>query len=86
MLCRGCHPPSLDRGGVGEAWLKFWSKKAPVCDRGFGMVCRTVGGGYSAVFFLVSNPFRFSNSSILTPWRFMMIACWMIDSVLFQAQ
>ena len=49
------------------------------------MVCRTVGGGYSAVFFLVSNPFRFSNSSILTPWRFMMIACWMIDSVLFQA-
>lgn len=36
--------------------------------------------------FFANNPLRLSKSSIFTPWRFMMIACWMIDSVLFQAQ
>ena len=36
--------------------------------------------------FLRNSPTRLSHNSILAPCRFMMTPCWMIDSVLFQAQ
>ena len=36
--------------------------------------------------FFRNSPTRLSHSSILAPCRFMMTPCWMIDSVLFQAQ
>ena len=43
--------------------------------------------GYSAGDgFFLNIAMRLSHSSILAPWRFMMTPCWMIDSVLFQAQ
>jgi len=37
-------------------------------------------------FFLPNMPLRLSNSSILAPFFFMMIDCWITDRVLFQAQ
>ena len=45
-------------------------------------------GGYSAgcLSFFLNSPTRLSQSSILAPCRFMMMPCWMIESVLFQAQ
>ncbi len=44
-------------------------------------------GGYSAGDgFFLNKPARLSQSSILVPYRFMMTPCWMMESVLFQAQ
>jgi hypothetical protein len=46
-----------------------------------------VPAGYSAGDgFFLNMLARLPHSSILAPWRFMMIPCWVIDSVLFQAQ
>jgi len=40
----------------------------------------------SAGAFRLNSPRMLSNSSTFAPWRRMMIACWMTDRVLFQAQ
>ena len=61
-------------------------RKSP--RRAWGFLAKVpAAAGYSAGDgFFLNIAMRLSHSSILAPWRFMMTPCWMIDSVLFQAQ
>lgn len=72
-------------GAMSQAGLAEKSaKENPGARPGFFEI--RLGGRQDDPAFFPSNPFRLSKSSIFTPWRFMMMPCWMIESRLFQAQ
>ncbi len=80
-----CRPCRRVRALSPDPFGTVHAMKNPGAARRRGFSCLT-GQCRQAFVRLLNRPLRLSNSSTFTPWRFMMIACWMIDSVLFQAQ